>query len=70
MQLKISKTSGFLQLRRLRFFQSSPAVFTFGLLSSQQDCFWVNEIIFIIIKILITLRDQSDLCTSKTIYLQ
>ena len=32
----------------------------FELLSSQPDCFRVNEIIFIMIKILITLGDQSD----------
>ena len=40
-----------------------------GLLSSDPDCFKVNEIIFIMIKILMTLGDQSDWCILKNLHL-
>ena len=39
------------------------------LLSSQPDCFKVNKIIFIMIKILMTLRDQSNWCILKNEHL-
>ena len=41
----------------------------FDLLSSQPDYFRVNEIIFIMIKSLMTLEHQSDWCTLKNLHL-